>query len=307
MRHFVAENGKRLAISGGILALAIVVWSLTATADAPVTRPAEPAPDGVTRSATAPELSGREMIERTVLAHGGAAAWRNLGQATFEIEMQRFDTSGNPAGAASTFGITFPTDGRAEIEAGMGPNRMRYVDGVTTVMNSHGEVTDAAMHARTKFMLPTFQYILSMPWKLQDPGVAYERIASREDSGIKLAGFRVTYLPGVGDSPDDWYKFYVDEATGRLHDVLWIITAPGHDGTIEWCRFEDQRLVDGLWIPHQWTFVPADESGLITGPPMMRARLLRVTFNPETEASATQPASHPASRPVARPSTAPAS
>jgi hypothetical protein len=300
MRHNVTKNGKRLTMSGGILALAIVVWSLTVAADAPATRPAVTVPDGETRSATAQVLSGREMIDRAVLAHGGSDVWRNLGQATCEIEMQRFDTAGNPAGAATTFGITFPTDGRAEIEAGMGPIRMRYVDGVTTVTNSHGEVTDAAMHARAKFMLPTFQYILSMPWKLQDPGTAYERIADRIDSGSKLAGVRVTYLPGVGDSPDDWYKFYVDEATGRLRDVLWIITAPGHDGTIEWCRFEDQRLVNGLWIPHQWTFVPADESGLVTGPPMMRARLLSVSFTPggTTQERGATPTTQPTSRPA---------
>lgn len=295
-----------MMMAGASLGAIVLAWTVVSAA-APTTRPSTDRPEASPSSETSAPLSGQEIVDRAVLAHGGGDLWRSLERATFEIEMQRFDTAGNPAGAASVFGITFPTDGRAEIEAGMGPVKMRYLDGATTVWNSHGEVSDPAMLGRAKFMLPTFQYILSMPWKLRDPGVRFERIAGRRDGSKELSGVRVTYAPGVGESPDDWYKFYFDEATGRLHDVLWIITAPGHNNTIEWCRFEDQRLVEGIWLPHQWTFVHADESGVTHGPPVMRARLRSVTFArgsttlETTSSPASQPSSQPSTQPTSRP------
>lgn len=279
--------------------LSVSVWICPVQADGatrPSTRPA-------VTSSSVPPVSPRALVDIAVAAHGGTETWRTLGQATFEFEMQRFDTAGQPSGPPMPLGISFPTSGHAAVDGAMGDVRMRYKDGVTFVWNSHGEVSDPQMHAQARFMLPTFQYIFSLPWKLQDDGVVMEAIEGRRDASKELNGVRVTYKPGVGESPEDWYKFYFDAETDRLHDVLWIITAPGHDNTIEWCRFEDQRLVDGIWLPHQWTFIHAREDGEPIGPPAMRARLTRVSFSPEAPSS--RPTSRPASRPASQPTTRP--
>lgn len=115
------------------------------------------------------------IIESSVEAHGGQAAWLGLGTPTFKLSMQKLDENGSPKGDPNEMTLTFPTDGRAEIEGRMGGMVMKYKDGKTEVMTADGKkIEDKAAHQRAWFSLPTFQYILSLPWKLTDPGSIHE-------------------------------------------------------------------------------------------------------------------------------------
>lgn len=273
-------------LSAVLLSVLLPAAAFAGASSAPASSPAS-------RPATRPGV--HDAIRRGVEAHGGSASWRSLGTALFTLEMTRMDTTGVPLGPPTPFRIAFPTSGEADIEAQMQDGTlMRYVEGRVEVTDpDENPVESPAARGQARFMLPTFQYILSLPWKLEDPGVRTAPLPARTVNGRRLDGVRVTYDPGVGETPDDWYKFYFDAETGRLHDVLWIVTAPGHDNTIEWCRFEDLREIEGLLLPHRWVFVFASEDGTEIGPPMMEIRLTDVNF------VADDLEDRPASRPAA--------
>jgi len=216
--------------------------------------------------------------------------------------MVKLDEKGNPKGKPDRMEFTFPTDGTAEIHAVVDGMKMQYINGKTFVWDNKGQaVSDTVPHGKAKFVLPTFQYILSLPWKLLDPGTRYALLPWRKVGEKEFRGVHVTYGKGIGDTPEDWYKFYIDPETNLLRDVLWIVTAPVHKGFIEWCRFKDYREVEGVLIPHRMIFTPAKESGEETGPPIFEVRIVNVSFEGTEKASETRPASRPARRPATRP------
>lgn len=273
----------------------------------PSSRPAESRP-ATSRPETSPpatsrpgEASARSRVETAVRAHGGLDAWRRLRRGRFALDMTRMDTAGRPAGPASRVVVSFPTSGEARVDAEMGGLRMSYEDGKTEVRDTAGRpMDDTAAHRQARFSLPTLQYILSLPWKLLDVGSRYEAIPDRMAGGRRLSGVGVTYAPGTGDSPRDWYRYYFDPATGRLVEVLWIITSADypHPGHIEWCRFEDLRPAGGVLLPHRWTFVSANEDGDEIGPTAMEIRLVEAEFGDDA-LPATVPSAPP--RPASRP------
>lgn len=231
-------------------------------------------------STSQPASPESKIIEKAIQAQGGKQAWLDKRNIAIEVEMEQLDDP--KAQGINSMSIFFGTAGRANICANLGGMKMHYLDGKTTVSGSDGKaIDDEKTHAMAKFMLPTFQYIFSLPWKLQDDGVVLSSLPDRVINGKTLKGVYVTYEKGVGETPDDWYKFYFDSESGQLVDVLWIVTSPGHDNMIEWCQFGDFKDVDGILMPHSYNFVKADETGKSEESPWMTLNVKSVKFGTE--------------------------
>lgn len=172
--------------------------------------------------------------------------------------------------------LTFTTD--------MGEARIDTADGVTAVWDGvHAWVSPAdAELPRARFHLLTWPYFLSAPMKLRDPGTHIEDLGPQEMRGKTYDVARLTFEPGTGDTPDDWYVLYRDPETDRLEAMAYVVTygttlaeaeAEPHAIT-----YEDSVKVDGVEIPTVWRFWLWSEEEGIHGEPLGRLDLSDVRF-----------------------------
>lgn len=273
-----------------VFALVIGASSLAQNTTQPATQPAtQPVTRPATQPATQPVSSEglrsadelHTVLRDAMEAHGGLDTWREKGTVHFLLETTMLNPAGRPKNESNTIKISYPTDGRNVVTAKSNGQWMRYTDGKTEVFDSEGNpVSSEAAHQMAWFLLPTLQYITALPFKLGDEGVNSESIDNRIKYGRGLNGLHVTYDEEAGETPEDWYKFYFDEQEGNLVEVLWIVTA--QDNLIEWAQPSRYKVVDGLLLPHRWTFIPANADGEITGPPMMTIDVEKVWFGNES-------------------------
>jgi len=79
-------------------------------------------------------------------------------------------------------------------------------------------------YARARFDIFTWSYFLTMPFKLTDPGTQWEEFSPDSLNGRHYPAQKLTFKPGTGDTPDDWYVVYQDPETNRLHASAYIVT-----------------------------------------------------------------------------------
>lgn len=111
---------------------------------------------------------------------------------------------------------------------------------------------------RARFHSLTWPYFLAAPMKLRDPGSSLEDLGKMELQDREYDAAKLTFEPGVGDTPEDWYVLYRDPESDRLHAMAYIVTYFGNEAppakephAITYENFED---VDGIPIPMLWRF-----------------------------------------------------
>lgn len=119
--------------------------------------------------------------------------------------------------------------------------------------------SDASMSG-ARFDILTWPYFLAAPIKLDDPGTNHAFTGkSMVDGKVYDDTVKLTFDSGVGDAPDDWYIIYKNPETDYL-DALAYIVSFGKDAEgiaksePHAIIYEDYRMVDGIPIPHEWTF-----------------------------------------------------
>ncbi|QCK15561.1 DUF6503 family protein [Mangrovivirga cuniculi] len=82
-----------------------------------------------------------------------------------------------------------------------------------------------SMNAKSsRFDVLTWSYFYMLPYKLNDPGVIFEPIGIKEMEGKEYRVAKMTFKPGTGDAPDDWYYLYIDPETLLIHAAAYIVT-----------------------------------------------------------------------------------
>jgi hypothetical protein len=76
--------------------------------------------------------------------------------------------------------------------------------------------------------------------KLRDPGASLADLGAMSLEGKSYAAARLTFAPGTGESPEDWYIVYRDEASGRVHAMAYIVT---YGTTVEKANQEPHAIV----------------------------------------------------------------
>lgn len=132
---------------------------------------------------------------------------------------------------------------------------------------------DAAAMPRARFDLLTWPYFLAAPYKLRDPGTRLEDRGTMMLDGKPYDAARLTFAPGTGDSPDDWYLLYRDPDTGRLHAMAYIVTYGGTSAreaeqSPHAIVYDDYRTVEGVPVPTTWRFYNWSEDGGLEGNPI---------------------------------------
>ena len=158
-----------------------------------------------------------------------------------------------------TFGGNTAIDGRMLYDIHSGKVRIDLADGSAMVFDGQKAwTTDSAQVARARFHLLTWPYFLAAPFKVDDPGATlrYEGWYRYSDYRTKLA--MLTFAPGVGDTPDDWYLLYLEPDSHTLTAMAYIVTygTPAAEANEDphAIAYHDYRLIDGVLISHEWTF-----------------------------------------------------
>lgn len=159
------------------------------------------------------------------------------------------------------FGDTESFSGRLITEPSMGRTRLDRRDGSMVLWDGREAWVSpaAAEFPAARFFALTLPYFLALPMKLEDPGVhladAGTILLSATD---RRPAVRLSFDPGTGDAPDDWYLLTRDPSTGRLDTVVYIVTYwSGPDsGKAETnaITYSDYRDIEGVFVPHRWTF-----------------------------------------------------
>ena len=156
--------------------------------------------------------SAPAQLEKAFDAHGGLAKWRSYGSV-------EFDLAWSMGGSVKKDHHLFD---------------LRSRDGLITsdeytLGAKGGEVwikpsIDALGGTPPRFYIWTPFYFFVMPFVFADPGVVLEPIGRKTFQDREYDAVKITFKPGTGDSPDDYYVVYLDPASGQLRLVSYIVT-----------------------------------------------------------------------------------
>lgn len=207
--------------------------------------------------ATPEQHDAPPIISEMIEAHGGMQRWRTAPSVSFE---DRWTTPGGEPGRASRVSVEQRTR-RATIDFVGSDMRMSW-DG----QKAWSENWDAPYPPR--FLALLNYYFLNLPWLTLDPGVRLSETGTTKlwDDPTEYVTVMMTFEPGVGDTPDDYYELYIDPQTKRLHGCKYVVTysallpegvesTPPHILIYE--KFTD---VDGLTMPTRFTIYLEDHT-----------------------------------------------
>ncbi len=225
---------------------------------------------GVGCAGVSPERNFAERFAGSIEAAHGARAWRSK-QAV-------------RAGITVDFGGQRVLDGTIRFDTSLERVRMELADG--SVMTFDGKEAwvspaDSAVEG-ARFHLLTWPYFVAVPMKLHDPGSHLTDAGMLPLRGGEMRAGRLTFDPGIGDSPDDWYLVYRDPATERLAAMAYIVTF-GTD--VEQAEKEPHAItysgwetIDGVTLSTVWEFWNWDHQRGVHGEPIGRVELSGLRF-----------------------------
>lgn len=235
------------------------------------------------RVADATERLGASEAGQRVLAaidaHGGLAAWYANGPLRFRYDYARLDSTGAPSGD--------PLDTRLLVD----PWAARAVHTLAADSTVSFGWTGAEAWARpagaelptdARFWALTPYYFVSIPFVFADPGVRLALAPADTVEGRPVDVVRVTFEPGTGDAPDDYYDLLLDPATDRTVGVRYVVSygAFNPDGghTPETLMLYDgAQSVGGVTVQEGFrSFISA------TGQPKARGTVTELQAVPET-------------------------
>lgn len=219
-------------------ALAAASLAFVAFSAPPTSRAAEGPPEALA------------LIDAMIEAHGGMERWASAPTVSFTDELRPGET---PSGA--------PT--RVTVE--QGPRRA-YLDVTGTEMRMAWDGGKAwsenwALPMPPRFLALLDYYFLNLPWLARDPGVNLAEVGQAQIPGdsSRYQTVRMTFDPGTGDTPDDYYVLYIDPVTQRLKATEYIVTYQALLGegekstTPHLLVYDEWTQVDGLTVPSHYT------------------------------------------------------
>jgi len=203
------------------------------------------------RPAQAQDGQTATIVQEMIRAHGGMEAWKSAPTVKFT------DRWGEEAPASTIV-----------VEQGRRRSTLE-VQGTDTRLAWDGEKVWSVNWERgtpPRFVAQLNYYFLNLPWLTQDPGVRLKYEGEHPVRGSEKAyhHVRMTFEPGTGDTPDDYYVLWIDPDSKRLHGCEYIVTykpllPEGTDATTPHdLIFEEFAEVDGLVVPTRFTIYEGD-------------------------------------------------
>ncbi|MCA0132121.1 DUF6503 family protein [Winogradskyella alexanderae] len=176
-----------------------------------------------------------ESITKVFEAHGGIDTWNKMQTLSFTIN--------KPNGKEIT-----TTDLKTRAERIETPSYALGFDGKTLwVDEKNGE----AYNGNARFYKGLMMYFYAMPFILGDNGIIYEEVEPLTFEGKAYPGILISYESGVGESPDDQYILYYDEASGKMEWLAYTVTFGKNERSkdFHYIRYNNWETVNGLVLP----------------------------------------------------------
>lgn len=198
-----------------------------------------------------------QAVDAMIRAHGGMEAWRSAPTAAFTDSLV-------PAGMAEGQALRVVVDQRS---------RRAYIDVVGTEVSLAWDGEKAwginwGSPVPPRFLALLNYYFLNLPWVVKDPGVILGDLERRTlwDDPTRYLAVRVTFEPGTGDTPDDYYVLFIHPETHRLAGCEYIVTYAGvlppgmEQSPPHTLLFEEFETENGLLVPVRYTIYNQDHS-----------------------------------------------
>lgn len=160
-----------------------------------------------------------QMVLAAIDAHGGLYRWYANGPLHFRYRYERV-------------GDESAVDTEQTIDTWSSRARHTLMTDTTVSFGWTGEAAwirpdSAELPTNARFWSLTPYYFIAMPFVLADPGVNLEPAGqmTAEDRTYDLV--HVTFDPGTGDAPDDYYYLLLDPETRRVGGVRYVVSYPG--------------------------------------------------------------------------------
>ncbi len=110
----------------------------------------------------------------------------------------------------------------------------------------------------SRFDIFTWSYFFNLPYKLNDPGTIWSSPLKRPLNGSLHQTEKLSFTPGTGDAPDDWYVVYKNQIDHTLAGTAYIVSFGKDLATAEKephaIKYNNYQNVDGIPISKKWTF-----------------------------------------------------
>jgi len=158
------------------------------------------------------------LVLAAIDAHGGLETWYGNGPLHFRYTYNRM--SGEP-----------PIDTEQMVDTWSSRARHTLMPDSSASFGWTGEEawvsgTDS-LPTNARFWALTPYYFVAMPFVLADPGVNLETAGQMTAEGATYDLVYVTFAPGTGDAPDDYYYLLLDPETRQVGGVRYIVSYPG--------------------------------------------------------------------------------
>lgn len=158
--------------------------------------------------------TGAQTFDRTYETHGGLGMWRSFRWVDFDLTWK------SPAGDRvdrHTFDLR-TRDGLIKAE-----NYMLGANGGEVWVHPNAE---ALRGTPPRFYMWTPFYFFAMPFVFADEGARHQPLGVKNVGGVEYDVIKVTFAPGTGDTPEDFYVAYLERPAGQLKIVSYIVTYP---------------------------------------------------------------------------------
>ena len=144
-------------------------------------------------------------------------------------------------------------------------------------------VTPAASSIEAaRFHLLTWPYFLAAPMKTGDPGTHLELLGLKVLNRKMGKSAKLTFNPGVGDTPDDWYLLYANARNGLMYGMVYIVTYSTSFVEAEKKQhaiiYDNYRQIDGITLSTSWSFYDWEKIMGVGRSPIGRASLTDLEF-----------------------------
>jgi len=178
-------------------------------------------------------------------AHGGVEAWNKMNSMSFEMVKE----GGNEK---QTIDLKSRND---------------LVETPTHTIGFNGEKSwllekeAGSYKGNARFYHNLMFYFYAMPFVLADDGINFEKADAITYDGKTYPGIKVSYDANIGDSPNDNYFLYYDEATKQMQWLGYTVTFGKDEAStkVSYIRYNDWGTHNGLILPNSMTWHKVEE------------------------------------------------
>ena len=217
-----------------------------------------------------------KVVWKAMEAHGGLFKWYSNGYLSFRFNYQPLDGS-------------VPRDTYQTIDTWS--NKARHISATdsTAIFGWDGENAwikakdSTAFKYNTRFWALTPLYLAAQPFVLDGEGVNLELLPGTYYKDVPQDVVKVTFNPGTGDAPDDYYILYLDAKTHLLTALRYIVSYPGYfpnggNNPEKIMDLVSRKTINGINLPLKFDTYWSTEDGLPKGEPITTIELSDIEF-----------------------------